>query len=124
VFKKDVNHLPVLFSLVSMDGILFEGPFQQTPLGGVVDRMRGIRAGPDGKIYALWLESWKPPATYLPDLTYAESRDYGRTFPIREFIYDNNDPDDPGTGEPALAIAPDETRCVVEQLSRYAQCGH
>src|SRR5262245_29114874 len=48
-----------LYSLVSFDGVNFEGPFKHTKRDGAfMPVRRTVRSGPDGAIYAIWYQTW------------------------------------------------------------------
>lgn len=48
-----------LYTLVTFDGVNFEGPFQQTTRNrGVPPERRSIRSGPGGAIFAIWFLVW------------------------------------------------------------------
>ncbi|MFO0980777.1 MAG: hypothetical protein U1E76_03340 [Planctomycetota bacterium] len=108
-----------ILSAVAMDGVNFQGPFELTHLNGGLYNKKCVRAGPNGRVYAAWVEQWVGMG-WESHLTYRESYDYGRSFVRRDLVWDNRVY--PGAFNPALAITPDGFRCIVEAQARYSQC--
>lgn len=107
-----------LYSLVSFDGINFEGPFKQTKGNAGLELRRSVRSGPDGAIYAIWFQKWPGKGSDL-HATYAQSADYGLTFPRRDLVHDQRIY--PSVDQPILALTPDNIRCVVTHALQYTQ---
>ncbi|MEW6744966.1 MAG: hypothetical protein AB1486_19605, partial [Planctomycetota bacterium] len=107
------------FSLVSYDGLSFEGPFQQTFLGGGLSAHPIVLAGGEGLIHAAWQELW-PGGGGTADATYEVSYDYGRSFPRHDLVWDNRVW--PPFTFPALAVIPNATPCLVDATTRYTEC--
>lgn len=108
-----------LYSLVTFDGLTFDGPFQQTTREGeLMPVRRSVRSGPDGAIYAIWYQVWPHTGNGM-SLVYAQSGDYGVSFPRRDLVLDWHDY--PGAAYPILAMTPDNIRCVVTQEQRYTE---
>ncbi|MEW6745628.1 MAG: sialidase family protein, partial [Planctomycetota bacterium] len=120
VYRKMVHYDQAVYTLVSTDGgESFEGPYKQTPRDNAgLSPRQCVRVGRDGLIHAIWYEKWKP--GYYVDPTYAESRDYGRTFPRRDHIADQSTY--PGGSYPALAVTPDGVKCMIDSAWYYTQC--
>ncbi|MEW6742621.1 MAG: hypothetical protein AB1486_07665 [Planctomycetota bacterium] len=113
---------PRIFTYVAMDGRSFEGPFPQTepPHGfASLSQRRCVRAEAGGKVHALWGQKWKWGRAFP---LYVESWDYGRTFPRRE-ITDPEPWNPPTMSDPMLALMPDGTRCLVDAVFYYSECG-
>ncbi|MEW6747233.1 MAG: hypothetical protein AB1486_31250, partial [Planctomycetota bacterium] len=119
VFRREVSYRLNVYSLVSFDGgQSFEGPYRHTQRGGGLSYQTCLRAAPGGTLHAAWFQVWKPGGTNDP--TYAQSRDYGRSFPRRDWIADNSQY--PGMYDMSLGVTPDDVKCVVDAASQYTQC--
>ncbi|MFO0981588.1 MAG: hypothetical protein U1E76_07515 [Planctomycetota bacterium] len=106
-----------LYSLVAMDGVNFQGPFKHTEGDGLFMAVRrSVRSGPDGAIYAIWYQKWPKE---LLSMVYAQSSDYGVTFPRRDLVQSGRDY--PGASYPTLVLTQDGIRCVVTAELRYTE---
>ena len=109
-----------LYSLVTFDGVNFEGPFRHTKRhGAFMPVRRTVRSGPDGAIYAIWYQNWPGIGGDLMSMVYAESIDYGMTFPRRDLVHDVRDY--PPASDPTFALTPDGRRCVVTKELYYTE---